>query len=134
MMGYMEASNKEQRKFIKKLMGEPDSLSVSESCTGNTSRSIKGKPKDRDGSQFSLKLKDLDFDTSSMILSELCMKINMALCDVKPLYFYQGTYRDGVKEFKSFIMQNRKNLIAGKKKAADNMHQQSSNSDPHDDK
>lgn len=42
------------------------------------------------------------------MLADMCMKIHTALCDVKPLYFYRGTYKDGVKEFKNFMMQKKK--------------------------
>lgn len=38
------------------------------------------------------------------MLKNLCHEIDVNFQNVKPLYLYRGTYNDGVKEFKKFIL------------------------------
>lgn len=75
-------------------MNQPSSISDMDQCSNDASNQYYNK---YNKNSYSLKLKELNMDNSSVLLKSICEKINFAFQDIKPLYFYRGKYVDGVK-------------------------------------
>jgi hypothetical protein len=133
MMMHQEHRNKYHRKFIKKLINEPSSLSSSlKSLRDSSAR----QPHPTGNSHYSTKLKGLDSQQSSVVLEEICQKISSAFQHIKPLYFYRGVYNDHAEEFRRFLILERDRTSKQplredpKPKRKDDLENESSRQDP----